>query len=162
MADSIDEVFYLLDAATKKVVAVNRAYETVTGRSLESIENNPSSYEDLIHACDRAHVLAKLENAVHSGRFDEEFRIVRPDGEVRWVWAKASPVRASNDTICQLYGTALDITAKKLAEGQIAQHLAAAEAARIEAESASAEAEAMRRATLALTQNLRILQRVLV
>jgi PAS domain S-box-containing protein len=156
MADSIDEVFWLLDAATKKVVAVNRAYETVTGRSLESIEKNPSSYEDLIHALDRAHVLAKLENAVHSGHFDEEFRIVRPDGEVRWVWAKASPVRAFDNSIHQLYGTALDITGKKLAEAQVAEHLATAEAARAEAESASAEAEALRRATLALTQNLRM------
>jgi PAS domain S-box-containing protein len=156
MADSIDEVFWLLDAATKKVVAVNRAYETVTGRSLESIENDPSSYEDLIHAGDRARVLAKLDNAVHSGHFDEEFRIVRPDGEVRWVWVKASPVRASDNAIRQLYGTALDITAKKLADGQVADHLVAAETARAEAESAGAEAEALRRATLALTQNLRM------
>jgi PAS domain S-box-containing protein len=151
-----DEVFWLLDAATKKVVAVNRAYETVTGRSLESIENDPSSYEDLIHAGDRAHVLAKLESAVHSGHFDEEFRIVRPDGEVRWVWVKASPVRTSDNAIHQLYGTAQDITAKKLADAQVAEHLIAAEAARAEAESASAEAEALRRATLALTQNLRM------
>jgi PAS domain S-box-containing protein len=156
MADSIDEVFWLLDAATKKVVAVNRAYETVTGRSLESIEKDPSSYEDLIHAGDRVHVLAKLENAVHSGHFDEEFRIVRPDGEVRWVWVKGSPVRASDNAICQLYGTAQDVTAKKLAAAQVAEHLAAAETARAEAENASAEAEALRRATLALTQNLRM------
>ena len=156
MADSIDEVFWLLDAATKKVVAVNRAYETITGRSLQSIANDPSSYEDLIHAGDRAHVLAKLETAVHSGHFDEEFRIVRPDGEVRWVWVKASPVRMWDDSIRQLYGTAQDITAKKLADAQVAEHLAAAETARAEAESASAEAEALRRATLALTQNLRM------
>ena len=156
MADNIDEVFWLLDAETKKVVAVNRAYETVTGRSLESIATNPSSYEDLIYAVDRAHVLAKLENAVHSGHFDEEFRIVRPDGELRWVWVKASPVRSSDDVIRQLYGTAQDITAKKLADAQVAEHLVAAEAARAEAESAGAEAEALRRATLALTQNLRM------
>jgi PAS domain S-box-containing protein len=156
MADSIDEVFWLLDATTKKVVAVNRAYETVTGRSLQSIRSNPSSYEDLIHAGDRAHVLAKLETAVHSGHFDEEFRIVRPDGEVRWVWVKASPVRAADDRVSQLYGTAQDITAKKLADAQVAEHLTAAETARAEAESASAEAEALRRATLALTQNLRM------
>jgi len=156
MADSIDEVFWLLDATTKKVVAVNRAYETVTGRSLESIESDPSSYEDLIHAGDRAHVLAKLENAVHSGHLDEEFRIVRPDGEVRWVWVKASPVRASDNAIRQLYGTAQDITPRKLADAQVAEHLVAAETARAEAESASAEAEALRRATLALTQNLRM------
>jgi PAS domain S-box-containing protein len=156
MADSIDEVFWLLDAATKKMVAVNRAYETVTGRSLESIENDPSSYEDLIHAGDRAHVLAKLETAVHSGHFDEEFRIVRPDGEVRWVWVKASPVRASDNTVQQLYGTAQDITVKKLADAQVAEHIVAAETARAEAESASEEADALRRATLALTQNLRM------
>jgi PAS domain S-box-containing protein len=156
MADSIDEVFWLLDAATKKVVAVNRAYETISGRSLESIASDPSSYADLIHAGDRAHVLAKLENAVHSGHFDEEFRIVRPDGEVRWVWLKASPVRASDNAIRQLYGTAQDITAKKLANAQVAEHLVAAETARAEVESASAEAEALRRATLALTQNLRM------
>jgi PAS domain S-box-containing protein len=156
MADSIDEVFWLLDAATKKVVAVNRAYETISGRSLESIASDPSSYADLIHAGDRAHVLAKLENAVHSGHFDEEFRIVRPDGEVRWVWVKASPVRASDNAIRQLYGTAQDITAKKLANAQVAEHLVAAETARAEVESASAEAEALRRATLALTQNLRM------
>jgi PAS domain S-box-containing protein len=156
MADSIDEVFWLLDAATRRVVAVNRAYETVTGRSLESIETYPSSYEDLIHADDRAHVRAKFEDAVHSGHFDEEFRIVRPDGEVRWVWVKASPVLAEDNAIRQLYGTAQDITAKKLADAQIAEHLVAAETARAEAESASAEAEVLRRATLALTQNLRM------
>jgi PAS domain S-box-containing protein len=156
MADCIDEVFWLLDATTKKVVAVNRAYETVTGRSLQSIESDPSSYEDLILAEDRARVLAKLENAVHSGHFDEEFRIVRPDGGVRWVWVKASPVRSLDNTVQQLYGTAQDITAKKLADAQVAVHLVAAETARAEAESASAEAEALRRATLALTQNLRM------
>jgi len=156
MADSIDEVFWLLDATTKKVIAVNRAYETVTGRSLQSIESDPSSYEDLILAEDRARVLAKLENAVHSGHFDEEFRIVRLDGGVRWVWVKASPVRSLDNTVQQLYGTAQDITAKKLADAQVAVHLVAAETARAEAESASAEAEALRRATLALTQNLRM------
>jgi len=156
MADSIDEVFWLLDASTKKVIAVNRAYETVTGRSLDSIARNPSSYVDLIHPGDRPHVLTRLETAVHSGRFDEEFRIVRPDGEVRWVWVKGSAVPAPEPVIRQLYGTALDITAKKLADAQVAEHLVAAETARGEAERASAEAEALRKATLALTQNLRM------
>ncbi len=156
MADSIDEVFWLMDASTKRVVAVNRAYETITGRTLQTIEADPSSYVDLIYAADRVRVLAKLEDAVHSGRFDEEFRIVRPDGEVRWVWGKAYPVKAADNAVRQLYGTAQDITARKLADAQVAQHLVAAEVARAEAECASAEAEALRRATLALTQNLRM------
>jgi len=156
MADNIEEVFWLLDASTKKVVAVNRAYEKLTGRSLESIERNPSSYEDLIHPADRVRVLAKLEDAVHTGHFDEEFRILRADGAVRWVWVKGNPVPAIDDVVRQLFGTALDITARKLADSQVAEHLLTAQAARAEAESASAEAEALRKATLALTQNLRM------
>jgi len=153
MADNIDEVFWLLDASTKKLLSVNRAYETLTGRTLESIARDPHSYRDLVHPADRARVLAKLENVVHTGPFDEEFRIVRPGGEVRWVWVKGA---RTSDVNGQIYGTAQDITARKLAEEQVTAHLTAAEAARAEAESSSAEAEALRRATLALTETLRM------
>jgi PAS domain S-box-containing protein len=146
----------MMDASTKKVIEVNRAYETITGRSLESIASDPSSYTDLIHPGDRVEVLAKLEEALHSGHFDEEFRIVRPDGEVRWVWVKASPLPHEGDVIRKLVGTAQDITARKLAAAQVAQHLLAAETAREQADAARAEAEALRKATLALTQNLRM------
>jgi PAS domain S-box-containing protein len=157
MADNIQEIFWLLDASTKEVLQVNLAYETITGRSLESLMRNPTSYSELIHAEDRVHVLAKLEEAVHSGHLDEEFRIVRPDGEVRWVWAHGFPVRDRDDRrFRRLAGTVLDITARKLADAQVAKHLTATEAAREQAEASRAEAEALRKATLALTQNLRM------
>jgi GAF domain-containing protein len=55
-----------------------------------------------------------------------------------------------------LAGTVQDITARKLADAQIAKHLADAEAARDQADAARAEADALRKATLALTQNLRM------
>lgn len=156
ISDNIHEIVWMMDAATKRVLEVNRAYETITGRSLESIASDPSSYTDLIHPSDRVQVLAKLEHAVRSGHFDEEFRIVRPDGEVRWVWVKASPLPREGDVIRQLVGTAQDITARKLAEAQVAEHIVAVEAARDQADAARAEAEALRKATLALTQNLRM------
>ena len=156
VTDNIHEIVWMMDASTKKVIQINRAYETITGRSLESIEADPFSYVDLIHPGDRENVLTKLEDAVHSGHFDEEFRIVRPDGGVRWVWVKASPVPHSDGVIRQLVGTAQDITAKKMAGAQIAEHLAAAETARAHADLARGEAEALRKATLAITQNLRM------
>lgn len=110
----------------------------------------------MIHPSDRELVLAKLEDAVHSGHFDEEFRIVRPDGGVRWVWVKASPLPRCGGVVHQLVGTAQDITAKKIATAQIAEHLASAETARAQADLARGEAEALRKATLAITQNLRM------
>ncbi len=156
MADNIQEIFWLLDASTKKVLQINRAYEAITGRSIESLSQNPTSYADVIHADDRVRVLTKLEDVTRSGLLNEEFRIIRPDGEIRWVWIHGFPVRGHDGTIHRLAGTVQDITARKLADVQIAKHLADAETARDQADAAQAEADALRKATLALTQNLRM------
>ncbi len=147
MADNIQEIFWVIDAQTKKATFVNPAYETITGRSCRSLLENPSSYEDVIHPDDRVPILAKLNEAARSGSFDERFRIVKPDGEIRWVWVRGFPRRDANGKITRLGGTALDITALKEAEDQVAANLA-------KANSAWAEAEALRKATLALTEDL--------
>jgi PAS domain S-box-containing protein len=149
MANNIAEIFWMMNPSTKEVLYVSPAYETITGRSLESIYEDRRSYTDLIHTSDRVRVLGKLEQATLSGQLDEEFRIVRTDGAVRWVWVKAFPDRDASGAIRWLVGTAQDVTVRKIAEGHVADHLAAAEAAR-------AEAEALRKSTLALTQNLRM------
>jgi PAS domain S-box-containing protein len=149
MADNIREIFWMLDAETRQALYVNQAYETITGRSCDSLRENPSSYEDLIHPKDRVHVLTKLEEATRSGHFDEKFRILGPKAELRWVWVRGFPVRDDEGKIRRLVGTALEITALKEAEEQGATNLALAN-------SAWAEAEALRKATLALTQDLRM------
>jgi len=91
-------------------------------------------------------VISRLSETVFSGWFDEEFRFTRADGTVRWIWAKGFPVPSEGETQW-LVGTAQDITSRKQAEMKIAEQLDAVEAAR-------AEAEALRKATLALSQNL--------
>jgi PAS domain S-box-containing protein len=147
MADNIQEIFWVIDAESRKATYINPAYETITGRSCQSLIDEPCSYERAIHPEDRAHVLAKLEHAAQSGHFDARFRIVRPDGEIRWVWVRGFPRRDAKGTITRLGGTALDITALKEAEDQVAANLD-------RANSAWTEAEALRKATLALTQDL--------
>jgi PAS domain S-box-containing protein len=146
MANNIQEIFWMMDANTEEVTYVNQAYETLTGRNVESLRTSPYSYRELIHPEDRIRVLSKLRETATSGVFDEEFRFIRADGALRWVWVKGFPVRADGLTRW-LVGTAQDITSRKQAEMQITEHLDAAEAAR-------AEAEALRRSTLALSQNL--------
>ncbi len=149
MADNIREIVWMIDAETKKTLYVNAAYETITGRTCQSLLDNPSSYEDLIHPEDRVHVLATLGEATQTGHFDERFRIVRADGEVRWVTVHGFPVRDDAGRIYRLVGTTQEITALKEAEEKIAKHLASAESAR-------AESDALCRATLALTADLRM------
>lgn len=146
IADNIQEIFWMMDPQTKEVLFVTPAYETVTGYSRAALLSDRVSYRDIIHSEDRERVLAKLNDAVPTGCFDEEFRIVRADGAVRWLWAKTSP-RPDAERTHWFVGFALDVTARKKAEFEAKQNLAAAEAAH-------AETEALRRATLALTQNL--------
>jgi PAS domain S-box-containing protein len=146
MANNVREIFWMMDAVTQEITYVNRAYSTITGHSVESLRQNPLSYRELIHPEDRIRVLSRLQELAHSGILDEECRFIRADGEVRWVWAKGFPVVEDGGTRW-LVGTAQDITSRKQAETAIAAHLDAAETAR-------AEAEALRKSTLALSQNL--------
>jgi PAS domain S-box-containing protein len=147
MAENIEEIFWTLDAENMKVLYVNPAYETTTGRSCESLEEDPKSYEEVIHPEDRVRVLSRLAESVQTGQLDEEFRITKPDGATRWVWVRGFAVRDSSGIVRRLVGTAQDISARKSAEEEIARNLD-------RAESAGAEADAFRKTTLALTQNL--------
>ena len=147
MASNIREVFWMIDAGTRPALYVNEAYETITGRSCQSLTDNPTSYEELIHPEDRVHVLTKLEEATRTGQFNERFRILSAHGDVHWVSVHGFPVRDAGGKIWRLVGTAQEITEQKEAEEQVAKNLEIAEAAR-------AEAEALRKATLALTQDL--------
>jgi PAS domain S-box-containing protein len=146
MANNIQEIFWMMDADTLEVAYVNNAYDQLTGHTVESLLENPSSYRELIHPEDRIRVLSRLQDLAHFGTLDEEFRFIRADGEVRWAWTKGFQV-PSDDKPHWLVGTAQDITSRKQAEMKIIEQLDAVEAAR-------AEAEALRKATLALSQNL--------
>jgi PAS domain S-box-containing protein len=140
MADNIREVVWVMDAKTKEILFVNPAYETATGYSCADICADRLSYRRIIHPEDRDRVLQKLDEASSTGQFDEEFRIVRADSVVRWVSCKTSPRPQGQQITKWFVGIAFDITARREAEEA--------------AHAAHAETEALRKSTLALTQNL--------
>jgi PAS domain S-box-containing protein len=146
MASNIQEIFWMLDAHTLEVTYINPAYTAVTGHDVGSLQKNPTSYRELIHPEDRIRVLSRLQELANSGTLDEEFRFIRADGQVRWVWAKGVLVLTRDGTYW-LVGTGQDITSRKQAEMKITEQLDVVEAAR-------AETEALRKSTLALSQNL--------
>ena len=146
MANNIAEIFWRMDADTQEVTYVNPAYKKITGYDIETLRSNPSFYKELIHPEDRVRVISRLQETVATGNFDEEFRFSRADGTVRWIWARGFPVPPDLEPR-RIVGTAQDITVRKHAEMKIAEQLDVVEAAR-------AEAEALRKATLALSQNL--------
>lgn len=147
MAENIQEVFWMMDAKECRILYVNAAYEAITGLSRQTLIETSESFIQILHPEDRPRIVSRMREALQSGNFDEEFRIVRPDGMVRWVYVRSSPVKNDLGIVQRLVGSARDVTARKAAEQDMARNFVLAEAAR-------AEAEALRKTSLALTQNL--------
>jgi PAS domain S-box-containing protein len=116
IADNIQEIFWMVDAITMQAIYVNPAFEEITGRTRASLQEAPLSYREIIHSADRARVLSRLYEAQLTGKFDEEFRITRPDGTIRWVEAQGFPIRDAQGNIYRLAGVVQDITERKRAD----------------------------------------------
>jgi PAS domain S-box-containing protein len=118
IAENIREVFWLTDPAKNQILYISPAYEEIWGRSCETLYSTPSDWSDAIHPEDRDRVLhAALQQA--SGTYVEEYRIVRPDGTVRWIRDRAFPVFLQGREVYRIAGIAEDFTDRKRAEDEV-------------------------------------------
>jgi len=116
MAENIRDVFFLQDADGNRMVYISPAYEEIWGRSCESLYANPESWTEAIHPDDRASTHEKYTQGLAAGKFEFEFRIVRPDGSIRWIEARGFPVRDDSGKIVRITGVAKDITERRKAD----------------------------------------------
>ena len=118
LSENVDEVFWITSPDSSEVVYCSPAYEKVFGLSREGLYKRLGSFIDLIHPEDRGRVLAALPGQA-LGAFDEEYRVVRPDGEVRWVRTHAFPVKDASGEVVRIAGITSDITGRKAAEEEL-------------------------------------------
>jgi PAS domain S-box-containing protein len=117
LAENITEVFWMTDPQTTKVLYISPAYERIWGRSCQSLYENPRSFMDAIHPDDRERVRsAVLERQSRGEQTDKEYRVVRPDGSIRWVRDRAFPVKNAAGEFYRLVGIIDDFTEQKQAE----------------------------------------------
>ena len=121
IAESIREVFWLTDPLKQEVVYVSPAYETIWGRTCASVYASPAQWWEAIHTEDRAFVLQAVGTKQLRGDYDEQYRIVRPDGTIRWIRDRAFPVRDVHGQVVRVAGVAEDITERRQLEAQLGQ-----------------------------------------
>lgn len=112
LAENVSTVFWICEWPSRKIIYVNPHFEKVFGKKCQALLDNHETWMDSIHPEDVDRWLAAQHNLA-TDTFDETYRIVRPDGNVRWVRDRANPVRDKNGAVYRIVGTALDVTEKK-------------------------------------------------
>jgi diguanylate cyclase (GGDEF)-like protein/PAS domain S-box-containing protein len=112
LANHIPEAFWITDLGRDELVYLSPAYERIRGMRYSSMQAAWRDWKNDIHPEDREHVLAAYHN-MGGGRLDEQYRIVRHDGGVRWVHVRGYPVRDAEGGIGRIAGTIEDITERQ-------------------------------------------------
>jgi PAS domain S-box-containing protein len=113
-AENADIVFWVCEPDVSKFHYISPGYEKIWGRSRSDIYHQPLSFLDTVHPDDVASKLAAIQNNPTS--IDKEYRIIRADGEVRWIRDRTFPVYDINGKLYRMTGIAEDITDRKLTE----------------------------------------------
>ena len=110
LAETIGEVFWITDPVKGRMLYISPAYERIWGRSCQSLYDKPDSWLDAIHPEDCQRIIHAAARQQTGGAYEEEYRIIRPDLEIRWIRDAAFPVRNADGQIERVIGVARDIT----------------------------------------------------
>lgn len=118
LAETIHDVFLLISPDLSQIIYVSPAYEAIWGRSRQRLYDNPASYLETIHPEDRDRIVGPLPAALFDS-YNEEYRIVRPNGSIRWISARAFPITDGNGRVYRIAAVVKDISARKRAESAL-------------------------------------------
>jgi two-component system cell cycle sensor histidine kinase/response regulator CckA len=121
LAEAVNAVFWLTDPRKNQVVYVSPAYEKIWGRSVDELLETPQAWIEAIHPADRDRVREAVATKQRDDGYEEHYRILRPDGSVRWIRDKAFPVRDASGEIIRMAGVAEDMTEQRMLEDQLRQ-----------------------------------------
>lgn len=117
-------MLFVRDAFTENhdIIYVNDAYERLWGRSKQSLKDNPASYIEAVHPEDREMVIGLYMKFLQGNiEYEKDFRIIRADGEVRWMFAKTFAIFNDQGEVYRIAGIAEDITDRKETELSISR-----------------------------------------
>jgi PAS domain S-box-containing protein len=118
ITETIQDVFWMSTPGVGRMLYVSPAYERIWGRTRESLYAQPQSFMDAVHPEDRTRVFSQL--AEHAkGSWECQYRIIQPDGNVRWIDDRGFPIRDEKGNLRFMTGVAIDITGQKRVEEEL-------------------------------------------
>lgn len=126
--ERITDVIWLSSPDKDEIEFVSDSYEEVWGRPASTLGQNPTSFAEAVHPDDRDRVQRALaEQQTHPDEYEEQYRVIHPDGDVRWVHDQSAGVYDEGE-LQRIVGIATDITDRKEREEKLAYQKALLEA----------------------------------
>jgi hypothetical protein len=117
LAENIDAVFWMTTQDQYQPIYISPACDRIWGRSCSDLYKNVYLFLDSLHPEDLERVRAVVQTPENG--YEIEFRILRPDGAIRWLRNRSFPIRNELGEIYRYAGIAEDITERMQAEQTI-------------------------------------------
>jgi PAS domain S-box-containing protein len=114
--DTMQDAVVSMTLPDRTILYANPSFERIFGLPPQSIIDDPNSLTAILHPDDRDHVAQGMKTVMREGYVEFDHRIVRPDGQLRWVQRQIWINYDANGTAIQLNDTARDISSHKAAE----------------------------------------------
>jgi len=121
LANNIAEEFWVYDWEQLRITYVNPAYEKIWQRPVESLYQDSNSFFDTIFPADLPDLREAVARQATGQSISVEYRVVRPDGSLRWIWDRSYPVFDSAGKLIRTVGVIADISERKHAETLLAE-----------------------------------------
>lgn len=120
LADNITDVFWIRSPDMREVQYVSPGFERIWGRPMQHHYGSPEKWTGYIVPEDRERVAQLFSGLAGELRsLDTEYRITRPDGELRWVRVRGFQVRDAQDRLIRNIGIVTDITEQRRAQAAL-------------------------------------------
>jgi len=120
LAETITDVFWIASPDLHQIHYVSPGYERIWGRTAESLYANPQQWLETTFPEDRERVAAVFASLTgKEPTVSIEYRLVQPDGSLRWVQDRGFQVQDAAGKLIRLTGIAKDITESKRAEQKL-------------------------------------------
>ena len=119
ITETIDDMFWLSEIGRPESMYVSPGFETIYGRPASACGGDAAAWLSWIHVDDRARMAGLFGGLERGEGFEAEYRIVRPDGDERWVMERAHPVVTGEPGGILIAGLTTDVTERKLQQAAL-------------------------------------------
>jgi PAS domain S-box-containing protein len=118
-AENSQDVIWILDAESGQLEYVSPGLERIWGVGCDRLLADRGIWLQMLHPDDRDFAVAWIEQLSPAGQAVVEYRIVRPDGVIRWIRDSAFPIHDENGMLRRIAGIAEDITERRDADQRL-------------------------------------------